>query len=152
MPLQLRYNERDGASNHQPMIVYSAVYSGTDQRKHQSSASLAFLRGIRIHRWPVNSPHKWLVTQKMFPFDDVIMAYTPFPFQTPVLLHSSKHDISIWLVPRLHRLRHPSKATSITIKSWKKSRNLIPLWPGKIIDRHYGTHDLQIQSTSIWDI
>ena len=52
-------------------IVYSAIYSGTDQRKHQSSGSLAFVRGI--HRRPVNSPHKWPVTQKMFPFDDVIM-------------------------------------------------------------------------------
>ena len=52
-------------------IVYSAVYSGADQRKQQSSASLAFVRGI--HRGPVNSPHKWPVTRKMFPFDDVIM-------------------------------------------------------------------------------
>ena len=52
-------------------IVYSNIYLGEDQRKHQSSASLAFVRGI--HRWPVNSPHKWPVTQKMFPFDDVIM-------------------------------------------------------------------------------
>ena len=32
------------------LIVYSAVYSGTDERKHQSSASLAFVRGI--NRWP----------------------------------------------------------------------------------------------------
>ena len=52
-------------------IVYSTVYSGSDQRKHQSSASLAFCQGI--HRGPVNSPHKWPVTRKMFPFDDVIM-------------------------------------------------------------------------------
>ena len=52
-------------------IVYSNVYSGAHQRKHQSSASLAFVRGI--HRGPVNSPHKWPVTRKMFPFDDVIM-------------------------------------------------------------------------------
>ena len=52
-------------------IVYSSVYSDADQRKHQSSASLAFVR--RIHRSPVNSPHKWPVTRKMFPFDDVIM-------------------------------------------------------------------------------
>ena len=52
-------------------IVYSTVYSGADQRKHQSSASLAFVRGI--HRGPVNSPHKWPVTRKMFLFDDVIM-------------------------------------------------------------------------------
>ena len=37
-------------------IVYSTVYSSADQRKHQSSASLAFVWGI--HRWRVNSPHK----------------------------------------------------------------------------------------------
>ena len=52
-------------------IVYPTVYSGADQREHQSSASLAIVRGI--HRGPVNSPHKWPVTRKMFPFDDVIM-------------------------------------------------------------------------------
>ena len=52
-------------------IVYSTVYLGADQSKHQSSASLAFVWGI--HRGPVNSPHKWPVTRKMFPFDDVIM-------------------------------------------------------------------------------
>ena len=50
--------------------VYSTVYSGADQRKHQSSASLAFVCGI--HRVPVNSPHKWPVTRETFPFDDVI--------------------------------------------------------------------------------
>ena len=53
------------------MIVYSTVCAGADQRKHQSSASLAFVRGY--HRWPVNSPLKGPVTRKMFPFDDVIM-------------------------------------------------------------------------------
>ena len=50
-------------------IVYSTLYSDADQRKHQSSASLAFVWGI--HRGPVNSPHKWPVTRKIFPFDDV---------------------------------------------------------------------------------
>ena len=53
-------------------IVYSTVYSCVFQRKHQISASLAFVRGI--HRSPVNSPHKGPVTRKMFPFDDVIMS------------------------------------------------------------------------------
>ena len=52
-------------------LVYSTVYSGADQRKHQSSASLALVQGI--HRWPVNSPHKWPVTPEIFPFDDIIM-------------------------------------------------------------------------------
>ena len=52
-------------------IVGSAVCSGAGERKYQSSASLAFVRGI--HRWPVNSSHKGPVTQKMCPFHDVIM-------------------------------------------------------------------------------
>ena len=52
-------------------IVYSTVYSGANERKHQSATSLAFVR--RIHQWTVNSPHKRPVTRKMFPFDDVIM-------------------------------------------------------------------------------
>ena len=52
-------------------IVYLTVCSDPNQRKHQSSASLAFVRGIL--RWPVNSPHRGPVTRKMFPFDDVIM-------------------------------------------------------------------------------
>ena len=52
-------------------VVYSIVYSGVNQRTHQSSASLAFVR--EIHRGPVNFPHKWPVARKVFPFDDVIM-------------------------------------------------------------------------------
>ena len=52
-------------------IVYSTVYSGADKKKHQSSASLAFVRGI--DRRPVNSPHKRSATRKMFPFGDVIV-------------------------------------------------------------------------------
>ena len=48
-------------------IVYSAVHSGANRRKHQSSASLS------SGRWSVNSPHKWPVTRKMFPLDDIIM-------------------------------------------------------------------------------
>ena len=52
-------------------IVYSNFYSGADQRKYQSSASLAFVRGI--HRGTVNSPYIWPVTRKMVPFNDVIM-------------------------------------------------------------------------------
>ena len=53
------------------IIVCSTVYSGADQRKHQSSTSLAFVRGIQ--RWPVNSLHKVPAMWKMFPFDDVTM-------------------------------------------------------------------------------
>ena len=70
-PLQWRHNGHDGVSNHQPHDCLLSRFLGADQRKHQSSASLAFVR--EIHRGPVNSPHKWPVTRKIFPFDDVIM-------------------------------------------------------------------------------
>ena len=55
------------------LIVSSTVCSSADERKHQSSASLAFVRGI--HRGPVNFQHKGPVTRKMFPFDDVTMTW-----------------------------------------------------------------------------
>ena len=73
-------------------IVYSTVYSGPDQRKHQSSASLAFVRGI--HRGPVNSPHKWPVTRKMFPFEDVIMVAGPLCHRWISLINAS--DTELW--------------------------------------------------------
>ena len=51
-------------------IVHAIVYSGRSKKKLK-------LRVIglcaEIQRWPVNSPHKWPVKRKMFPFDDVIM-------------------------------------------------------------------------------
>ena len=90
LSLQWRHNGRDCVSNPQPYIVYSTVimsamvsqitslmivsstvYSGAGPKNHQSSASLAFVRGV--HRGPVNSPHKRPVTRNMLPLDDVIM-------------------------------------------------------------------------------
>ena len=80
--LKWRHNGRYSVSNHLPHDCLLNRYSDADQRKHQSSASLAFVWGI--HRGPVNFPHKWPVTRKMFPFDDVIMwfrQYDIWPFQ-----------------------------------------------------------------------
>ena len=91
-------------------IVYSTVYSDADQRKHQSSASLAFVWGI--HRGRVNSPHKWPVTRKMFPFDDVIMWC-----QKQIILWSNTHKI----------LTHSSKCFGWNCDICKKKKNLIIL-------------------------
>ena len=66
-------------------IVYSTNYSGADQRKHQSSSSLAFVRGI--HRWPVNYPHKGPVTRQIFPSDNVIMC---------TKIYSGKSKVGEW--------------------------------------------------------
>ena len=67
-------------------IVYSAVYSGADQRKHKSSGSLAFVRGI--HRW-----HKWPVARKMFPFDDVITIQQYYFTSTETIVNWGHHAI-----------------------------------------------------------
>ena len=60
--VHLKHRRLDGLLNH---------LFRRRSRKTSSGASLAFLMGI--DRWPVNSPHKGPVTQKMFPFDDVII-------------------------------------------------------------------------------
>ena len=69
--LQWRHNEHDGISNYRRLHCLLNCLFRRRSMKKQSSASLAFVRGI--HRWPVGSPHKWPVTRKMFPFDDVII-------------------------------------------------------------------------------
>ena len=74
------------------IIAYSTVHLGADQSKHQSSASLAFV--WEIHRWPVNFPHKWPVTRKIFPFDDVIM-----------VMAQIRQDVSVAYSKALYSLR-----------------------------------------------
>ena len=68
--LQWRHYERDGVSNHRCLDCLLNRLFRCRSRKHQSSASLVFVGGIR--RWPMDSPHKGSVTRKIFPFDDVI--------------------------------------------------------------------------------
>ena len=76
-------------------IVYSAICSGADERKYQSSALLAFVGGI--HRWPVNTLHKWPVTRKMFPFDDVIMEWALMSTRTRVIFIFLCSSRLVWI-------------------------------------------------------
>ena len=72
LTLQWRHNGCDSVPNQRRLdCLLNRLLSGVDQRKHQNSASLAFVR--RIHWWPMNSPRKGPVTRKMLPFDYVIM-------------------------------------------------------------------------------
>ena len=64
--IQLRHNERDGVSN-----SGSIVCSGADQGKHQSSASLAFVRGIHVAGTDGFPSQRASI--EMVPFDDVIV-------------------------------------------------------------------------------
>ena len=123
-------------------IVYPSVYSGTDQRKHQRSASLDFVRGI--HRWPVNSPHKGPVARKMFPFDDVIMGAPKITHAC--IIHWLMNFCNIWeahamicLQPLkidnqyllhlsdLHDLDFEGVSTSIHVRSTNQSNYIIAM-------------------------
>ena len=66
--LRWRHNGRDGVSNHQRL---HSLHNCWCISKNKTSKLRVTVRGI--NRWPVNSPHKWPVTRKMSPFDDVIM-------------------------------------------------------------------------------
>ena len=86
-------------------IIYSTVCSGADQRKHQSSASLAFVR--EIHRWAVNSAHKGPITRNIFPFDDVIIIMVATAGQLQVKYITWYHNCHI-IIPLflIHIITH----------------------------------------------
>ena len=67
------------------LSVCSTVCPGADQRKYQSSVSLAFVR--RSHRWQVDSLLKGPVTRKMFPFDDVIIIHEHVMASKRIICH-----------------------------------------------------------------
>ena len=85
-------------------IVYSTVYWGADQRKHKSSELLAFVQGI--HWGPVNSPHKWPVTPKVFPFDMTSSWYiddwTKWPLVWTRLLQMPNKDLLYLDITEVH--------------------------------------------------
>ena len=69
--LQWRHNERDGISNHRRI---DCLLNRLFRRRSKKTSKLRVTDlCVGIHRWRVNSPHKWSVTLKMFLFDDVIM-------------------------------------------------------------------------------
>ena len=71
MTLLWRHTGRTGVSNHQS---HDCLLKCSFRRRSKKTSKLhATGLCVGIHRWPVNSPHKWPVTRKMFPFDDVIM-------------------------------------------------------------------------------
>ena len=70
-PLLRRHNERDGASTHQ---LHDCLLNRLFRRRSKKTSKLR-VTGLceGNSRGPVNSPHKWPITRKLFPFDDVIM-------------------------------------------------------------------------------
>ena len=94
-------------------VVYSTVYSGADQIYIKSPASLAFVRGI--HRWPVNSPHRWPVMRKMFQFDDVIINRSGFLNTKYTLYHMLWTRCLVHIVSTLWRHDRETLSASLVI-------------------------------------
>ena len=84
-------------------IVYSTVYSDAEQRKYQSSASLAFVWGI--HRAPMNSSHKWPVTGKMIWWRHHVCFNHGVIRNSMALLHHSTSVIRVKLTDKQFRKR-----------------------------------------------
>ena len=70
-PLRWRHNDYDGVSNHQP---HGCLLNRLFRRRSKKTPKLC-VTGLCVGNspGPLNSPHKWPVTRRMFPFDDVIM-------------------------------------------------------------------------------
>ena len=73
------------------LIVCSTVFACADQRKYQSSASLAFVRGI--HKRQVDSLYKGPVTLKMF---DVYIRFQSWYNGFATILCTWHHDHAVW--------------------------------------------------------
>ena len=67
--LRWRHHGPDGVSNHQRL---GCLFNCQFRRRSNKTSKLRVI-GLCAGDSPVNSPHKWPVTRKMFPFDDVIM-------------------------------------------------------------------------------
>ena len=95
--LQWCHNGRNGVSDHQPHHCLFNRLLRRRSKKTSTLPSLAFVRGS--HRWPVNSPHKWPVTRKMFPFDDVIMLHQWLIFdRSRNILYAVIWSLQVWVV------------------------------------------------------
>ena len=151
-----RHNGHGGVSNQQPHDCLLNRLFRRRWKKYQSSASLAFVPGI--HRWPVNSPHKWPVTRKMFPFDDVTMGFLEIStnvrpkdvLRVPLPIGMSFVSISyavIW--------GQPEKVIVLAQKTVWSKRDIyhyliyvLPICYGQYISYTRGHHTWQLQARS----
>ena len=102
-------NEREGVSNHRrPCCLLNRFFSGADQRSMKS----------RIHRWPVNSPHKGPVTRKMFPSDDGITLFV----ESPAASSNARYGTIPSIIFRAYR---DAFAACLQNKCWYVTYNLM---------------------------
>ena len=132
------HNGRDGVLNHQPHdCLLNRLFRHRSKKTSKIRVTGVCFRGI--HWWPVNSPHKWQVTRKIFPFDDVIMFIHPPVFTTENTLTlgggyndswiflsnetTDVNDLNIWSKWKLH---DEKKRITSTFSSILKNRRHMP--------------------------
>ena len=109
-------------------IIYSTVCSGVNKKKHQSPASLAFVRGIR--RWRVNSPQIRPVTRKIW-WRHHVLPYFTYWYTTDIVTH--RHSTIRWhLVP----LYFPCWKKCWNCEKWAEIRQegvLMSIWKNEAV-------------------
>ena len=118
-PLEWRHNGRDCVSNHQPRDgLLNRLF-----RLRSKKTSKLRVTGLCAGNspGPVNSPHKWPVTRKMFPFNDVII---PCYNVTMTLKRSPRYwPIVVTVLPTWMVTRRRLVISLISwTRSWTKSR------------------------------
>ena len=118
--LRWRHNGRDSVSNHQHYnCLLNRLFRRISIKTSKLRITQPFIqthinKNIKApHHWPlcgeftggggggggpVNSPHKWPVTRKMFPFDDVIMRAKHIPHQRQTWIHYSLEWLSAYTI------------------------------------------------------
>ena len=104
----------------------STVCSDAEQRNHQSSAPLAFVRGI--HRWPVNSAHNEPVTLKLFPFYHGYMSIGPYPFLEPLKACYYSRRMSLITPPRIAACCLRFRIVSLDMQKRKQTHYILTCW------------------------
>ena len=96
--LQWRHYERDGVSNYRRLDCLINLLFRRRQKKTSKLRVTDLCGGI--HRWTLNSPHKWPVTRKILPFNDAIINITWYLIQ----YYSYWLRTKIWTWP--HKKHH----------------------------------------------
>ena len=121
-------------------IVCPNVCSDADQRKHQISASLAF---VRVIHGDGEFPHKGPVMRKMFPFDDVIISW-PWQLDMSMARRRLKSPQSL-----SGTSAHPTMVTLVNImvmNGWLTSFSFHVDRPSHSWDKAISDSDLQIST------
>ena len=116
LKLRWRHNGHGGVSNHRPHHCLLDRLFGCRSK----NTSKLRVPGLCVGNSPGNSPHKWPVTRKMFPFDDVTMfRYLPCRCNVTIM-------VNVIIVARLKEPRDhnvgilENKSTLLTIsRLWR---------------------------------